>query len=247
MLPHWHENMILTWKPMHHQLIMSEQFFWLCISLKEKNQFLDGYFIIFIWEFAELRLPAVLSTASLNSAECLQQYGRISSKYLSKADTTCGDYNDSIQRSNFYLSCTAASVSGLTGVCHHLYSDRVKWDLRDWVLRSDEITVFMCAGFQTEWLSDRACKFPQVSLLSLSLTLSPSLTDVMVGITVAGSPQQHESCKSCARSQRNNTVTLSAAATITLLPLTAGTDTVQPWAYQLLDNTQPQVISELDS
>lgn len=67
----------------------------------------------------------------------------------------------------FYL--LPSSSSGLTGVYdRHVYSDGVKWDLRDsWVLSSDEITVFMCAGFQTEWLSDRACKFPQVSPLSL--------------------------------------------------------------------------------
>lgn len=144
---------------------------------------------------------------------------------------------------------TAASASGLTGVYHqHVYSDRVKWDLRDRVLSSDEITVFMCAGFQTEWLRDRACKFPQVS--PLSLTLSPSLPDVMVGIAVAGSPQQHESCKKkkkCARSQRNNTVTLVAAAIITLLPLTAGTHTVQPGVYQSLNNTQPHDILVLNS
>lgn len=61
------------------------------------------------------------------------------------------------------------------------------------------------------------------------LSLPPSLSDVMVGIAVAGSPQQHESCvKKCARSHHNNTVALAAAAIITLLPLTAGTYTIQP-------------------
>lgn len=71
--------------------------------------------------------------------------------------------NGSIQCSRFLLHQLV-----VLQVC--LDSDRANW-----VLSSDKITAFMCAEFQTEWLSDRACKFPQVSLLALP----PSLPYVM--------------------------------------------------------------------
>lgn len=111
----------------------------------------------------------------------------------------------------FYL--LPSSSSGLAGVYdRHVYSDGVKWDLRDsWVLSSDEITVFMCAGFQTEWLSDRACKFPQVSPLSLP----PWCHGWHCCCWVTTATWVLYKKKKCAQSRRNNTVILAAAASVT--------------------------------
>lgn len=92
------------------------------------------------------------------------------------------------------------------------------------------------------WISDRVTQWQsmQVSTGLPSLSLSPSLPDVMVGIAAAGSPQQHESYfKKRLRGARVITrwllLLLLDDSLITHLPPHSWS--VNQAVYQLLDNT----------
>lgn len=83
-----------------------------------------------------------------------------------------------------------------------------------WVLGSDKITVFMCPEFKTEWLSDRVCKFPQVSPRSASLPVMRWFCCCWVAVA-----------------------TQTGAWVISHWLFTAGAHTVQPRVYQSLWST----------
>lgn len=128
--------------------------------------------------FAELIWAAVLSAASVYSAQVFtaiwQNQLNIRPHNLSQADIRCGDYNDSIQGSHFLAEPLLLHQPVVLQVCvsHTFIQTGLSgiWGSES-SLSSDEMTVFMYAGFQTGWLSDRACKFPQVSPLTHSLSL----------------------------------------------------------------------------
>lgn len=166
---------------------------------------------------------AVLSAASVYSAQVFtaiwQNQLNVRPHNLSQADIWCCDYNDSIQGSHFLAEPLLLHQPVVLQVCvsHTFIRTGLSgiWGSES-SLSSDEMTVFMYAGFQTGWLSDRACKFPQVSPLTHSLSL-PSLLSRLLDLIK----------KKCAWSQRNNTASLAAATIIT-----AGTHTVQPGECQ---------------
>lgn len=124
---------------------------------------------------------AVLSAASVYSAQVFtaiwQNQLNVRPHNLSQADIWCCDYNDSIQGSHFLAEPLLLHQPVVLQVCvsHTFIQTGLSgiWGSES-SLSSDEMTVFMYAGFQTGWLSDRACKFPQVSPLTHSLSL-PSL------------------------------------------------------------------------
>lgn len=124
---------------------------------------------------------AVLSAASVYSAQVFtaiwQNQLNVTPHNLSQADIWCCDYNDSIQGSHFLAEPLLLHQPVVLQVCvsHTFIQTGLSgiWGSES-SLSSDEMTVFMYAGFQTGWLSDRACKFPQVSPLTHSLSL-PSL------------------------------------------------------------------------